>query len=261
MKLSGKTAIITGAGRGLGRACALAIADEGAHVTILSRTAAELAVTDEMVNDIGGKSLPLEMDISKPEAIKEAVEETVSVFGGVDILVNNAATGGPAAPIADISPKEWAAVMDINLNSAYRFTSEIVPHMSERGGGKIINVTSGMADIVMPLFGAYSISKAALNHLTRILAEELRGHNIQVNGLDPGIMDTAMQDGIRELGPGVLGKPLYEQFVLFKEEGHLKKPEDIAPLAIFLASSESDTISGEIGSAADFAAYGYGLEG
>jgi NAD(P)-dependent dehydrogenase (short-subunit alcohol dehydrogenase family) len=131
--------------------------------------------------------------------------------------------------------------------------------MSRQKGGKIINVTSGLAEIVMPPLGAYSISKAALNHLTRILAEELRAHNIQVNAIDPGIMDTSMQEELREMGPEILGETLFNQFLSFKEKGHLKSPDDIAKLAVFLASDSSDEITGEIGSELDYQGYGYGV--
>jgi NAD(P)-dependent dehydrogenase (short-subunit alcohol dehydrogenase family) len=111
----------------------------------------------------------------------------------------------------------------------------------------------------MPLFGAYGASKAALNHMTRTMAEELRGLDIQVNGLDPGVMDTRMQEEIRELGPEVLGKHIYEQFNSFKEGGHLSSPGDVAELALFLVSDSSVGITGEIGGAAEFRDYGYGL--
>ena len=106
-------------------------------------------------------------------------------------------------------------------------------------------------------FGLYSVTKAALNHYTRILAEELRMSNIQVNGLDPGVMDTRMQEEIREMGPKTLGRRRHEHFLEMKEKGSLKPPEEAAALAVFLASPASDEITGEIGSAEHFARFGY----
>lgn len=114
-------------------------------------------------------------------------------------------------------------------------------------GETIINVTSGLGEMVMPLFGAYSITKAGLIHLTKIMAEELKEYNIRVNGLDPGVMDTRMQEYLRGLGPEILGEKAYRDFLAMKQMGRLKPPEKAARLALFLASEESDSINGEIG--------------
>jgi len=259
MDLKGKVALITGAGRGLGRATAVAMAKEGASVAILSRTKSELAETAELVEKEGGKALILPVDISDEKAVRKAVEKTVSDMGAIHILVNCAATIGPAAPLHEMDPDDWDRTLAVNLNGVRQICQEVIPHMVESGGGRIINVTSGLAQIAMPLFGAYSVSKAGLNHMTRIMAEELTGFDIQVNALDPGVMDTSMQEEIRGLGPEVLGKPLYDQFVSFKEGGHLRPPEEVAQLAVFLASEHSVGITGEIGGAAEFRDFGYGL--
>jgi len=259
MDLKGKVALITGAGRGLGRATAVAMAKEGATVAILSRTKSELTETAILVEKEGGKALILPVDISDEKAVRKAVEKTVSDLGVIHILFNCAATIGPAAPLHEVDPDDWDHTMAINLNGVRQICQEAIPHMIKAGGGRIINVTSGLARIVMPLFGAYSVSKAGVNHMTRIMAEELRGFDIQVNGLDPGVMDTRMQEEIRGLGPDILGKPLHDQFVSFKEGGHLTPPEEVAQLAVFLASDHSVGITGEIGGAADFRDFGYGL--
>jgi 3-oxoacyl-[acyl-carrier protein] reductase len=259
MKLENKVALITGAGRGLGRASAVAMAREGAAVALVSRTPGELETTAEMVKKDGGRALVLPLDVSDEKALRHAVETTVPTLGPIDILMNNAAVVGPVAPLHEVDPDEWQYIFDVNVAGARQACQETVPHMIHSGGGRIINVTSGMADISMPLFGAYSATKAALNAMTRILAEELSGYGIEVNGLDPGIMDTQMQEEIRELGPTVLGQALHEQFLQFKEGGYLKQPEDIAGLAVFLASDDAVGISGEIGGEDDFRSYGYGL--
>src|SRR4030043_89219 len=195
MKLGGKVAIVTGAGGGLGRASAIAMARDGASLVILSRTPAELRETAERIKAIGRKVLFIRADVSKPEDIEKVV----------------------------------------------------IPHMIKQRKGKIINVISGLGERVMPPFGAYSVAKAGLIHLTRFMAEELKGYDIQVNGLDPGIMDTRMQEEIRASGPEVLGLELYEQILGWKERGELKPPEKVARLAVFLASAASDSINGECG--------------
>ncbi len=259
MRLKGKTALITGAGRGLGRACAVAMAREGASVAVLSRTRKELEETAKLVEREGARALVLEADVAHENAVRETVAEARSVLGPVTILVNCAGIVGPAAPLHELDPDEWDHTLAVNLSGPRLVSQEVVPHMIDSGGGRIVNVTSGLAEIVMPLFGAYGASKAALNHMTRTMAEELRSLDIQVNGLDPGVMDTRMQEEIRELGPEVLGKHIYEQFNSFKEGGHLSSPGDVAELALFLVSDSSVGITGEIGGAAEFKDYGFGL--
>jgi NAD(P)-dependent dehydrogenase (short-subunit alcohol dehydrogenase family) len=173
--------------------------------------------------------------------------------------MNNAAVVGPVAPLHEVDTDKWQYTLAVNITGVLQICQEAVPHMIRAGGGRIINVTSGMAEISMPLFGAYSASKAALNRMTRIMADELQGYGIQVNGLDPGIMDTRMQAEIRNLGPKVLGQALYEQFLSFQEGGYLRQPKDIAELAVFLSSDEAVGILGEIGGEDDFRSYGYRL--
>jgi len=259
MDLKDKVALITGAGRGLGRATAVAMAQEGASVAVLSRTKAELEETAALVQKDGGKVLVLPADVSDEKAVRESVTKTISDLGPINILFNCAAVVGPAAPIHEVDPDDWDRTLAINLNGLRQICQEVIPYMIEGGGGRIVNVTSGLAEIAMPLFGAYSVSKAGVNHMSRIMAEELSGFHIQVNGLDPGVMDTSMQEEIREMGPDVLGKALHAQFVSFKEGGHLRPPEEVARLAIFLVSDHSVGITGEIGGEAEFKDYGFGL--
>ena len=259
MKLKDKVAIITGSGRGLGRACAQAFSREGASVVILSRTPEEITGTATAIENEGGTVLAIRADVSNSGEVDEVVAETMSVFGRIDILMNNAAILGPPRVFLEINPEDWEQTMDINLKGVFLFSRAVIPQMKKQGAGKIINVTSGLAEIVMPPFGAYSVSKAGVNHVTRIMAEELRTFNIQVNALDPGIMDTIMQEKIRQLGPDIMSEAMAEQFETFHTDGHLKNPEDIASLAVFLASDESDLITGEIGSELDYSTYGYNL--
>jgi NAD(P)-dependent dehydrogenase (short-subunit alcohol dehydrogenase family) len=259
MLLKDKIALITGAGRGLGKATAVAMAKEGASVAVLSRTKSELDETAALVQKEGGKVLVLPADVSDEKAVRESVTKAVSDLGPINILVNCAAVMGPAAPLHEVDPDDWDRTLSINLNGVRQICQEAIPHMINAGGGKIINVTSGLAEIAMPLFGAYSVSKAGVNHMTRIMAEELGGFEIQVNGLDPGVMDTSMQEEIRDLGPEILGKALHAQFVSFKETGNLRPPEEVARLAVFLTSDHSVGITGEIGGAAEFRDFGYGL--
>ncbi len=247
MKLQGKVAIITGAGRGLGQASAVAMAKEGATVAIVSRTLSELKRTADMIKCSGGEVLVQKADVSQPKDVEAVVKKALSRFGKVNILMNNAAVVGPIRPLYKLHERDWNKVVNTDLRAAFLFAKAAVPSMIEQGGGKIVNVTSGLGVMVMPRSGIYSIAKAGLIHLTRMLAEELKEYNIQVNGLDPGMMDTMMQEDVRKLGPEVLGQETYEEFIAMKQEGHLKPPEQVARLAVFLASDESVFLTGENG--------------
>ena len=258
MRLKEKVAIITGAGRGLGSASALEMAKEGASVVILSRTTAEIEATSRIVEEVGGRALPLTGDISRPTDVEEAVDKALSSFGKIDILMNNAAVIGPIGKVHEVDREEWNRGMDVILGVTFLFCKAVIPHMVNQRGGKIINVTSGLGLIAMPLFGVYSVAKAGVIHLTRILAEELRDYNIQVNGLDPGVMDTRMQEELRNLGPGVLGDEIHREFSGYKVKGILKPPEKVARLAVFLASEESNSITGENGTESHYKGLGYG---
>jgi NAD(P)-dependent dehydrogenase (short-subunit alcohol dehydrogenase family) len=257
MKLDGKVAIVTGAGRGLGKASAIEMAREGASLVILSRTPLELRETAGRITDLGGEILSLRADVSKTKDVEKVVHQTLTRFGKIDILMNNAAIIGPLKPTFKIKEREWIRALDINLKGVYLFSKAVIPHMIKQRWGKIINVISGLGEIVMPPFGAYSVAKAGLIHLTRFVAEELKDYHIQANGLDPGIMDTRMQEEIRASGPEVLGIDLYQQVLGWKKRGELKPPERVARLAVFLASAASDSFTGECGTETYYRKRGY----
>lgn len=257
MKLTNKIAIVTGAGRGLGRAISLALAESGASVTVMSRTREDLEEVAARITERGGKSLAFAGDVSQKTDVSRMVEETGNQFSGVDILVNNAAVVGPARFLEDADSSSWQETLDINLTGAFWCTRAVLPWMTEKRRGKIINISSGLGQMPFPRFCAYSVSKAGIIQFTRSLSEELKPYNIQVNAIDPGVMDTTMQDRIRAMGKSVLGEELYQNFVSYWEGGSLKPPQQVAPLAVFLASSESDGITGEYGGLQDYARLGW----
>ena len=257
MRLKGKVAIITGAGRGLGKASSLKMAKEGASLVILSRTPAELRETARAIGALGADVISVKADVSNPKDIEKVVDKTIEHFGKIDILMNNAAIIGPVSPLFMIDQKEWDETMNINLRGPYLFSKAVIPYMIKQNRGKIINVTSGLGEIVMPPFTAYSVTKAGLIHLTKIMAEELEYHKIQVNGLDPGVMDTKMQEEIRNLGPEILGDEIHHEFVSLKERAVLRTPEKAARLAVFLASKESESVTGENGTGKYYKRFGY----
>ena len=257
MKLDATTAMITGAGRGLGRAIALAMAREGARVSLMSRTETDLNEVRERIQQAGGTCLVFPGDVSQEPDVSKMVEDTLQETGRVDILVNNAAVIGPVRFLKDADGAAWRQTLAVNLHGACSCARAVAPHMKEQGAGKIINIASGLGEMPFPRFCAYAVSKAGIIQLTRSLSEELKPANIQVNAIDPGVMDTDMQKQIRDLGPEVLGRGLYDNFLNYWQSGALRNPDEVASLAIFLASSASDSITGRYGGLQDYARLGW----
>jgi 3-oxoacyl-[acyl-carrier protein] reductase len=247
MKLRGKVAIITGGGRGLGRAIALAMAKEGARSIVVSRSWEEIQEVLSQIRGAGGEAFAFLGDVSREDHVSRMVEEGINRFSTVDILVNNAAIIGPARFLNDGDFKSWQKTIDINLHGTFLCSHAVLPIMTAQKSGKIINISSGLGQMPYPRFCAYAVSKAGIIQLTRSLAEEFEEYNIQVNSIDPGIMDTSMQREIRDLGSQILGEKIHFQFREFKEEGLLKDAAQVAPLAVFLASSDSAQLSGHNG--------------
>ncbi len=246
MLLEGKTAVITGAGRGLGRAIALEMARESAGVCLISRTGEQLQQVADEVRGLGGRALAIEADVSQWDQISAAIDRAVEHFASINILVNNAAVIGPADFVMEATPDAWQQTIDINLNGGYHCCRLIVPIMKENNGGKIVNIVSGLGRMPYPRFAAYAASKSGLIQLTRSLAEELRQANIQVYGVDPGVMDTPMQAEIRNLDPEMIGPALHRRFVALKEEKQLRDPRKVARMVTVLTGSETDHLSGQI---------------
>jgi 3-oxoacyl-[acyl-carrier protein] reductase len=257
--LDGRVAIVTGGGRGLGRAIAIACAREGASVAVASRTRDELERTVSIIEDNGGHAIAVKADVSDAGDITNLMRSVEMKLGLPDILVNNAAIVEPIGPLKDVSVEEFDHAMAVNLRSAFLCTRAAVPGMIAKRHGRIINVTSGLAETVLARLGVYSVAKAGLNHLTRLFAEELGGHNIQVFGLDPGVMDTRMQEDIRKTDIHRLGGEAYRVYWGYKQSGKLKDPDKVAELALFLLSDKADYLSGEIGGELHFMSYGYDL--
>lgn len=253
-KLAGKVAVVTGGGRGLGRAVALAFASEGASVAIVSRTESELREVAHLIGN--GKCIAVTGDIALGDTARQVVAATADKFGGIDVLMNNAAVAEPFRRMEDVTEPEWDAALSVNIKGAFLFAREVAPHMRRRGGGAIINVTSGLGSFVLSPFGLYCIAKAGLNQLTRILALELKDAGIRVNGLNPGVMDTSMQEKIRAAGPQTLGPDTWRRYVAYKEKGILDSTEKAARLALFLAAPPP-SLTGETGDAAHYAPFGF----
>jgi NAD(P)-dependent dehydrogenase (short-subunit alcohol dehydrogenase family) len=224
--LSGKVAIVTGAGRGIGKAIAQAYARAGTAVCCAARTVAEIHATVQEIVAAGGQGLAVPTDVTQRAAVQQMVQTTVETFGRLDILVINAGVGGGRRPVEDSDPEAWRTTLDVNLLGAYYCAQAAIPALKQRGAGKIITVGSGLGHRGMVGLSAYACSKAGLWMLTRVLAQELWSYNISVNELIPGPVVTSMA--------GV--QTAQRQGVSAIEGEWIKAPEEVVPLALFLAT-------------------------
>ncbi|WP_088006263.1 3-ketoacyl-ACP reductase [Indiicoccus explosivorum] len=182
--LNGKTAIITGAGRGIGRAAALALSEEGVSVGLIARTAADLEKVAGEIKNAGGKAAFATADISSLEEVESAVRKLTDELGTADILINNAATSA-YGPFLEIDPADWRKVLDVNLTGAFYVTRTVLPQLIDKNGGDIINVSSSSGLRGTEGSSAYSASKFGLLGMTEALMQEVRKHNIRVFALTP----------------------------------------------------------------------------
>jgi 3-oxoacyl-[acyl-carrier protein] reductase len=243
-RLAGRVAIVTGGGRGIGRAIALALAREGAAVVVAARTAAEVKATSEAIEAEGGRALAVPADVADLACVERLEAEARTRFGGVDILVNNAGIQGPIGPAAESPPEVWARTIAVNLLGSFYCARAVLPGMIARRRGKIINLSGGGATAPRPFFSAYAASKAALVRWTETLAAEVRPHGIDVNAIAPGAVHTRMAEEVLAAGPAA-GEAALEQARRQRETGGVP-PERAAALAVFLASPASDGLTGRL---------------
>jgi 3-oxoacyl-[acyl-carrier protein] reductase len=202
--LQGRVAVVTGASRGIGRAAAWQLAQLGAAVALVARSASELAQAAAEIESGGGRALAVSADIGRHEDVLSAMSQITAGLGPVDILVNNAALM-PLGPLATSDPAEWRYALEVNLFGAYDCLRAALPGMLARGWGRIVNVSSKVAVMVeLSHRSAYVTSKAALDRLTLAAAAELAGTGVTVNAIYPGVTDTAMQAQLHDAWPGLI---------------------------------------------------------
>lgn len=244
-RLQNKIAIVTGGGTGIGRGISLAYAREGAVVVIANRREETGNRVVQEIENTGGQALFVRTDIGSLQDIDNLVQRTVDTFGRIDILVNNAGLATSFAPFLELTPEMFDLVADTNLRGTFFVTQRVARvmagHRSRIKGirGKIVMITSNIADIAQPETAHYSSTKGGLNSLTRVLALELSEYNICVNAIAPGEIYV---ESARDFYHDPANKPRFDAVPL-KRFGY---PEDVAGAAIFLASSESDYITGTI---------------
>jgi NAD(P)-dependent dehydrogenase (short-subunit alcohol dehydrogenase family) len=245
VKLQDKVAIVTGGGRGIGEAIALAFAREGARLAIASRTQAELDQVAAQIKELGGQVQVIPTDVSERGDVTRLIQVTLTAYGQIDILVNAAGVYGPIGPMWDVDVDEWIQAMQINLLGTFMCCHAALPYMIERRRGKIINFSGGGATAPLPRFTAYGVSKTATVRLTETLAEEVKEFNIQVNAVAPGAVDTRLQD--RVLAAGERAGDLLARIRKLRETGEGGVPRELpAELVVFLASDDSNGLTGRL---------------
>lgn len=234
------TIIITGASRGLGEAISKSAARLGAKVVLNARSIFDLEKVVREIHDLGGNALTVPGDVGKEADCRRIVEMTIAKHGRINALVNNAAIVEPIGPIAEANAQAWERSWAVNVLGPVMLTRFALPYLRVNHG-RVINVSSGAAEGGIRGAGAYSVSKAALNHYTRVLAAE--EENITAIAIRPGVVDTAMQTFIRTQGEPGMPADVYDRFVRFYEEGELLSPEipgwTLAILALYAPSDWS----------------------
>jgi 3-oxoacyl-[acyl-carrier protein] reductase len=236
-KLSGKTAVITGASKGIGAGIALAFAKEGANVVVnYARGKDDAEKVAANIKDFGGKSITVQADVSKKADVDKLFAEATKAFGTIDILVNNAGVY-EFAPLDQITEESYRRLFDLNVLGTLLSTQAAVKAMN--GGGSIINLSSVVSITPPPTGTVYSATKGAVDVITRTLAQELGPRNIRVNSLAPGLVETE--------GTKATGNAEFESYAISRTPlGRAGAPQDVAKVAVFLASDDSAWMTGEV---------------
>jgi len=224
-KLYGKVAIVTGAGKGIGKAIAIEYAKKGIRVCCISRSLIDVESTANQIIESGGDAIPISCDVTNYENMKEAMQKAFERYGRIDLVIVNAGTDCEKLSVDEINIEEWKRVIDVNLNGAFYTVKAAIPYLKRNGAGKIITIGSGMGHKGRTDGAAYSCSKAGLWMLTRILAQELSEYQISVNELIPGPVNTDMGN-----------ESMKDKRSAFSINGEwVKTPEEVTDLAVFLA--------------------------
>jgi len=238
--MNGKVALVTGGSRGIGKAIALGLARAGADVVLASRTLSELEKVAKEISHLGRRSLPIVADVSSKDNVDNLVSKTLAKFDRIDILVNDAAIK-PSSSMLDVAEEAWDQTMAVNLKGCFLVCQSVGQSMVKRRAGNIINIASAIGTRPgSPDSGVYSISKAGVIMLTKVLAKEWGQYGIRVNAIAPGVTKTDM---VRRM----LDDPqAMSQYLQKTALGRINQPEDIVGVALLLASDESSCVTGQV---------------
>ena len=231
-------AIVTGDSRGLGRAMAVAFAAAGAHVALAARSKPDLEETAQQVERHGVRALVMTTDVTRYDEVEALVARTVETLGGLDVLVNNSGIAR-TTPLAEATPEDWRAIVDVNLTGVFNGCRAAAPHLIARRRGKVINLASVLGAVGLPGYALYAATKGGVIALTRTLGVEWARHNVQVNAIAPGWFVTDMNEAA--FADPRINERLTRDIPM-RRTGRL---EEIGPLAVFLASSASDFMTGQ----------------
>jgi NAD(P)-dependent dehydrogenase (short-subunit alcohol dehydrogenase family) len=249
--LENRSALITGANQGFGKAIAHAFVLAGANVFLCARDESKLVEVQAELRSFCKPDQRVEAmlaDVSKWDDVDRLISAALASFSQIHILVNNAGVYGPKGPIEDVNWDEWTQTIEVNLFGSILIARALLPHFRTHHYGKIIQLSGGGATAPLPFLSAYAASKAGIVRFMETLAEEVKGDGIDVNSIAPGALNTRLLDEVLEAGPEKVGKSFYERSVKQKAEGG-SPPERGAELAVFLASAQSDGITGKLISA------------
>ncbi len=238
--LKNKVALITGASKGIGEAIALTLAAHGVKVVINSRKQEDIAKVANMIKGAGGECLAIPGNAGDLITCRMLIDQAVSHFGGVDILVNNAAANPAYGPIVETAEWAYDKIMSVNVKAPFELSRLAYPIMKKRGGGSVINLSSIAGHTPDPGLGLYSVSKAALNMLTKVMAKEWAADNIRVNAICPGLIKTKFSQAIWQ------DEAMLKKFMKMVPMGRMGTVEEIAALALFLASDVSAYCTGTL---------------
>jgi NAD(P)-dependent dehydrogenase (short-subunit alcohol dehydrogenase family) len=238
--LSGKIALVTGASRGIGLAIAQALAAAGARVVLSSRKQGALEQAAESIRAVGGQVLPIAAHTGDAQAVQQLLQRALGEWGGVDILVNNAGTNPHFGPLLTAEESQWEKILQVNLVGYVRMIKASVESMTSRGGGKIINIASIAGIQAQAGLGVYGVSKAGVLMLTRVLALELADANIQVNAIAPGLIKTRFSQVLWDT------PEIYQDVLKSIPQGRFGTPDEVAGLAVYLASPASSFTTGAV---------------
>jgi NAD(P)-dependent dehydrogenase (short-subunit alcohol dehydrogenase family) len=249
--LAGKVAIITGANQGLGLEISKKYLEAGADLMICARNAELLEKANRALMAMaapGQRVVAKAADVARHDDVAALVDSTIGQFGRLDVLVNNAGVYGPKGGIEEVDWLQWVKAIEINLFGSVLMCRAALPHLRAAGRGKIVQLSGGGATNPLPMISAYAVSKAAVIRFIETLAEEERGHRIDVNAIAPGALNTRMLEEILEAGPANVGAAFHERALKQRDSGGTSL-EKGADLAVFLGSSQSNGITGKLISA------------
>jgi NAD(P)-dependent dehydrogenase (short-subunit alcohol dehydrogenase family) len=247
LALTGKRAVVTGAGRGIGRSIALALAAAGADVAVTARSASELELLQHEITALGRKSAYIPCDVTDPEQVQRMASTLIEQLGGIDILVNNAGNAG-SHKFLNHPDELWHRMLAINLTSVYYVTKAFVPQLTQQHSGRIITIASIASRMGDRYIAAYTASKHGVLGLTRALAAELLPYNITVNAICPGYVDTPMtDDSVSNIAArtGMSAEKARATLEKTSPQNRLIQPEEVAAIAVFLAQDSSKGITGQ----------------